>query len=129
MYLPLLMIDLREYFSKKVKKTKTVSPSAQVILFYDMYNRLQRPITPVELGDKCGYTKMTMSRVVDKLENLGICRVERKGKNRFAWFEQEGIALWEKVNSHLRSPVRKKVYACFSEKGVQTTLPKAGISA
>ena len=129
MYLPLLMIDLREYFSKKVKKTETVSPSAQVILLYDLYNKLQRPITPIQLGDKCGYTKMTMSRVVDKLESMGICRVEQKGKNRFAWFELEGIALWEKVNFHLRSPVLKKVYACFSEKRTHTTLPKAGISA
>lgn len=128
-YLPDLMIDLREYFSKKNKKKEKISPSAQVVLLYDIYNKVQKPITPVELAMKCGYTKMTMSRVIDELESIGVCRVEQKGKNRFAWIEPESGELWEKVKKDLRSPVWKKVYAQTSDQMLQTRIPLAGISA
>lgn len=129
MYLPQLMIDLREHFSKKSAKRVRLSPSAQVVLLSDIYSRLERPVTPVELGAKFGYTKMTMSRVIDELEHLGICRVEQKGKNRFAWIEPEGIALWERISMHLRSPVKRRLYAS-SEKNIgHSGCPKAGISA
>jgi hypothetical protein len=70
-----------------------------------------------------------MSRVIDELENIGICRVEQCGKNRFVWIESEGKELWEKVNQFMRSPVKKKVYLSFLQESTTTELPHAGISA
>lgn len=129
MYLPQLMIDLKEHFSKKNEKRMRLSPSAQVVILSDIYNRLERPITPVQLGAKFGYTKMTMSRVIDELDHLGICRVEQKGKNRFASIEPESITLWERIRTHLRSPVKRRVYASSQKNIRHSGYPKSGITA
>jgi DNA-binding MarR family transcriptional regulator len=129
MYLPLLMIDLREHFSNAGKKTITLSPTAQLMVLYNIIKGLEFPITPVSLAKQFNYTKMTMSRVIDELENIGICRVGQRGKNRFVWIESEGKELWEKVNQFMRSPVKKKVYIRFLQESIMTELPKAGISA
>jgi DNA-binding MarR family transcriptional regulator len=129
MYLPLLMIDLREYFSKSGKKSNKLSPPAQLIVLYHLNKGLEFPVTPVSLVTLFSYTKMTMSRVVDELENIGICRVEQSGKNRYAWIESEGRELWEKVKQFMRTPVKNKVYISFLQESIPTELPKAGISA
>lgn len=129
MYLPLLMIDLREYFSNAGKKAITLSRTAQLVVLYNMLKGLEFPVTPVSLATLLNYTKMTMSRVVDELENIEICRVEQRGKNRFVWIEPEGKELWEKVNQFMRSPVKKKVYIRFLQESIKTELPQAGISA
>lgn len=129
MYLPFLMIDLREYFSNTSKKTVMLSPTAQLIVLCNIFKGLEFPVTPVSLAKQFNYTKMTMSRVIDELENIGICRVEQCGKNRFVWIESEGKELWEKVNQFMRSPVKKKVYLSFLQESTTTELPHAGISA
>ncbi len=129
MYLPFLMIDLREYFSISGKKPNKLSPTAQLIVLYHLNKGLEFPITPASLVKLFSYTKMTMSRVVDDLENTGICRVEQSGKNRYAWIESDGWELWEKVNQFMRSPVKNSVYIRFLHKSIPTELPKAGISA
>lgn len=129
MYLPFLMIDLREYFSNTSKKTVMLSPTAQLIVLCNIFKGLEFPVTPVSLAKQFNYTKMTMSRVIGELENIGICRVEQCGKNRFVWIESEGKELWEKANQFMRSPVKKKVYISFLQESTTTELPQAGISA
>jgi len=126
-YLPLLMIDLREVYTKKREQREKVSPSTQVTILYEIYHSLPRPFTPKDVGTVVGYTKMTMSRVIDELESLSLCRVEEKGKNRLAWFEYEGCTLWDKVAGRLRSPVKRKMYVSMQVNEVPYT--KAGTSA
>lgn len=129
MFLPLLMIDLREHFSMASKKPRKLSPTAQLMVLYNVLKGLEFPVTPVSLAKLFNRTKMTMSRVVDELENIGICRVEQSGKNRLVWLESQGLELWEKVNQFMRSPVKKKVYIRFLQESITTELPQAGISA
>lgn len=128
MYLPLLLINLSDDFAKSGEKRVLFSPSTQVLILYSIYNELPKPVTPNELGTKLGYTKMTMSRVIDELVDLDICKVEQKGKNRFAWLKYEGQELWERSTSLLRSPVKRKIYARFPLIKHES-LPLAGISA
>jgi DNA-binding MarR family transcriptional regulator len=123
------MIDLREHFSIAGKKPDKLSPTAQLVVLYNMLKGLEFPVTPVSLATLFNYTKMTMSRVIDELENIEICRVEQSGKNRFVWIESEGRELWEKVIKFMRSPVKKKDYIRFLQESIMTELPQAGISA
>lgn len=126
-YLPLLMIDLREVYTKNRELREKVSPSTQFTILHKIINSLSSPFTPKETGIVLGYTKMTMSRVIDELESLSICRVEERGKNRFAWFECDGRELWERVSRRLRSPIKRKIYVAMQVK--ELPYKKAGISA
>jgi DNA-binding MarR family transcriptional regulator len=130
LYIPALMLELKDFFPRKSNNTiKKVLPATQVVLLSDMYNKLPRPVTAVELGDLFGYTKMTMSRVVDELERLGIAVVEKKGKNKFTFIELENKVLWDKIADNLRTPVSKKIYVKIQFNDIYTKLLKAGLTA
>ena len=110
MYLPDLMIDLREHFSKARQEQGHLSPSAQVSVLYNLQKGLPQPFTPVKLETVCGYTKMTMTRAVDELAGHGLCRTEKKGKNKLVWFNYQARELWEKALPLLRTPIKKVLY-------------------
>lgn len=107
MYLPDLAIDLREHFTKARQEQAHLSPSAQVSVLYHLQKDLPQPFTPKELEKRLGYTKMTMTRAVEELVNHGLCRSEKKGKNKLVWFNYQAYELWEKALPLLRNPIKK----------------------
>ncbi len=110
MYLPDLMIDLREHFNA-TKKTKTkLLPSAQLTLFYHL---LRKPLSAMHLtalARLLDYTPMTAMRAVDNLEGAGLCETEQLGRDRVVVFPLQSKALWEKAEPFLTTPIEKEVF-------------------
>lgn len=90
------------------------------ILLHDVSGVIQK-----DLALKTGYTAMSISSAIESLEQAGLCRIERKWKERFVYFLLQGHDLWEKALPMMRSPVRKRVFNALNP----GRLPFAGVSA
>ena len=131
LYLPVLAMDLREYFHQRRKRIHTFSPATQALVLFWLYtgHGLGREgTTPTEMARKLGYTKMTMSRafrevdgVLDELlvaENTGGAREDTL----------HGRALWERLQPYWRNPVLRRHYVAAGE-GAPTFGLRAGLTA
>jgi len=110
MYLPDLGLDLREYFIKKRSKTVILGPSTQAVILFALTKIMTAPVTPTQLAEELGYSRMTMTRSLDEIESLGLAEVSVTGRKRLVSFDKNHRNLWEKALSHLRSPVKENVW-------------------
>lgn len=122
LYLPMLALDLRDYFVTKRGAVKKLSPAAQVLVLYSIYKHrglFDDSLTMTDWAEELGYTKMTMTRafrdirsILENDENIGVLR---------------GRQLWDRLRPFLRSPVLKTRYYDFDVFGSEPIL--AGDSA
>ena len=110
MYLPDLGIDLREYFIKKRAKTVILGPSTQAVILYALTQTMIEPVTPTQLAEELGYSRMTMTRSLDEIESAELAEVSVEGRKRLVHFGKNRRELWEKALPHLRSPVKENVW-------------------
>ena len=110
MYLPDLGIDLREYFIKKRSKTIILGPSTQAVILYALTKKMIEPVTPSQLAEALGYSRMAMTRSLDEIESLELAEVSITGRKRLVQFAKNRRELWKKALPHLRSPVKENVW-------------------
>jgi len=113
LYLPDLAIDLREHFIKARSKPLTLGPATQAVILYALTRKMTEPVTPKELTEKLGYSKMSMSRSIDEIEAAELAEVVADGKKRLVRFEKNRRNLWEKALPYLKTPVKESVWAKF----------------
>ena len=117
MYLPELLIDLRESFNQPRAKQKTdkLLPSAQFLLLYHILNRnnnwKMENNSFKEIAQKLNYTPMAITNAVDDLKQHDIVDVFGE-KEKYIKFKFEGKDLWRRAEEQniLTSPVLKTVY-------------------
>ena len=108
MFLPMLMIDLRERFSKAESRVQDkLSPVSQLVVIHQI---LREPVTHIplgQLGERLAYSPQAMSHAQDELQTAKLCDVRRAGKSIFLEFALRGKALWERAEPVMTSPVRR----------------------
>ena len=115
LYLPDLLIDLREYFAgQRAKPPKTLTPSAQHLLLMAIEQHIERFGSARAIGDRLPYTAMTVGRAMDELADLELAEIGKDGKNKILAFPagEHGVdwrALWERALPHLQSPVGRSL--------------------
>jgi hypothetical protein len=109
MYLPMLAIDLREYFRTLRSEVPTLSPSTQAIII-DALLRKTEVITPSGMAQRLGYSAMTMTRAFNELATAKLADVTVESRQRHLRFNQNGRELWTKALPLLRSPVNKRLF-------------------
>jgi len=128
MFLPSLMVDLRERFGRVPPATgKRLAPATQCVLLYHL---LRESIEGVPLGniaEKVGYSAMNLSRVKDELEAAGLCGIGRRGRSVVIEFSEHGPDLWRAAQPFLRSPVGKSHWVEW--KRVSYPAIRAGLTA
>ena len=105
LYLPMLAIDLREHFIARREEVKKVSPAAQMLVLYAIYNHrilFDQNTTLTAWGKELNYTKMTMTRAFREL------RTVLEGEEHFE--KLAGRRLWDRLRPYLRSPIRRRRY-------------------
>ena len=108
MFLPMLMIDLREHFSKAASRIQDkLSPVSQLVVIYQILRRPDARLPLAQLGERLAYSPQAMSFAQDELQDAKLCNVRRAGKMVFLEFELRGKALWEKTQPLMASPVRR----------------------
>jgi hypothetical protein len=120
MYLPDLLIDLRENFGNtKNKDRKThLLPSAQFIVLYHLLHRNYKieEYSFKELAQKFGYTQMGITKAINNLKRHGLCKTEGT-KEKFIHFNFERHELWNVALPLMVNPVFKKIYVDEKPKG------------
>ena len=108
MFLPMLLIDLRERFSKAESRIQDkLSPVSQLVVIYQI---LRDPVAQIplgQLGEKLAYSPQAMSHAQEELQIANLCEVHRAGKMVFLDFTVRGKALWERAEPIMSSPVRR----------------------
>lgn len=110
MYLPDLLIDLREHFTRARKVVKNLSPAAQTVLLYLIIKNEKGPLNGGALAGLMGFSRMTISRVFDELENLKLAVVKNSGKERLLTVTLGKKELWEKSLPFMTDPVKKSFF-------------------
>jgi hypothetical protein len=128
LFLPMLLIDLRERFPRTSRKDSAAlsAPSQVLLLFYLLGNAVDG-VSLRELAAKLGYSSMTLSNVRDELESTNLCTVAEKGRSRHLRFESNRLQLWETVRPRLRTPVKATHWVNWS--GPCTGALASGLSA
>ncbi|MFT7542970.1 MAG: hypothetical protein ACI9K5_003952 [Gammaproteobacteria bacterium] len=108
LFLPPLGIDLREHFIRQQKPPRQLDPSAQVLVLSGALRRIQET-TLAQAAEDCGYSKMTMSRAFDAVEQLGLGIRGKRKRERVLQFTNTGLDLWNAAEPYLRDPVLRRL--------------------
>jgi len=129
MYVPALGIDFREHFRKPRPVERELNPSSQAVLIHALLRDTEN-LSPTILAAKLGYSVMTMSRALDRLEAAGIGKSSStgRGRDRRLLLVESRRELWEKAQPLLKSPV-KGCHAIQVLRDRHLPGPQAGLSA
>jgi hypothetical protein len=111
LFLPELLVDLREHFPRKKEKKDSLTPSSQALLLYHILHRYEKieNLSFKELAQKFGYTQMAITKIADDLGNNELCTIEGT-KEKYIHFHGPIPELWHMAKPVLVSPVIKRVY-------------------
>ena len=114
LYIPMLGLDLREYFkpSKLAEKTKLSGPAQAVILREILHNDCSG-LPAKELANILGYTPMTITRAINELTDRELAEAKKVGREKHLNFPCTGRSLWEAALPLLHSPVTKRILVAW----------------
>lgn len=107
--------DLSEVY-KRVVKAEKISAATQLAILYHILHRPPDGELLNQWAVRLGYSPMTLTKVRDELDGLGLCEREQGAKPRGLRFLFQGKELWEKARPHLRSPIAKTHHAKFQKR-------------
>lgn len=108
MFLPMMMIDLREqYLRKGTKAPERLSTVAQVMVLYHLVRHPLNHVSLAEIADRLAYSRMAISKAHEELELAQICDVKRMGREVWLEFRGSRRTVWHAAEPVLSSPVRK----------------------
>ena len=109
MYLPDLLIDLKEFGVKPKGQPQNMQPAAQFLLLYHLQVECLEGINLKGIAEKLFYNAMTITRATSFLHNIGLCTLQGT-KDRFLHFEGSKKELWVKAEPLMTNPVKKAQY-------------------
>jgi hypothetical protein len=121
LYIPEMLIDLRESFNIERTIGENFAPSTQFILIFHLLKQTLNGNTPNEVKAIINkfeknvnkgfeiYSRMTINRVFNELENFNICSVERKNGTKYLFFPDSKKNLFDKAKKYMLNPVSKKL--------------------
>ncbi len=111
LYLPALLIDLKEIYAKPRKLKSNLVPSAQCLLLYYILNSTNDldNLSLKRIAGKFNYTSMAISKAVDNLQQFQLCELLGT-KEKHIHFIGNRSDLWEKALPFMVNPVLKRVY-------------------
>jgi hypothetical protein len=109
-YLPELLISLKESIQKPQSFPELITPSAQLLLLYHLQVEHLEGFTFKEIARKLDYTPKTITKIAAELKAKKLCKIEGTKEKRFA-FEVGRKQLWRMINPRMQSPISKSYYA------------------
>ena len=113
LYLPELGVALSEHFKRIITEPiKTYSPATQLVILDALVHGSNEAMNGTRLAEKFGYSLMTISRVLNEIEETGLAEVLTQGRERKLHFNLNKRELWEKAKTQLKNPIRmsKTIY-------------------
>ncbi|MFH0988471.1 MAG: MarR family transcriptional regulator [bacterium] len=111
LFLPALLMDLKEMFKKPKRRKESLLPSAQVILLYRILKRDDRieEYTFKELAVRLKYTPMAITKAAENLRFHNLCEVNGT-KKKYLQFPKSIPDLWNAALPLLVTPVLKRTF-------------------
>jgi len=109
MFIPQLLIDLREFRHTAQKKKEKIQPAAQCLLLFHLLKENVEDMNFKTIAEKLNYTPMTITRAVNELTEKALCRIEGR-KDKKIVFERDKKAVWERALPYLQNPVKRTIY-------------------
>lgn len=111
LFIPQLMIDLREIYRKPAKNAEKLLPSSQLIVFHYILNRNNRIEEKNfrQLSSLFHYSTMAITKAANNLDTLKLCSITGE-KDKFLRLDTNIATLWEKAYPYLINPVKKRVF-------------------
>ncbi len=109
LFIPQLLIDLRDYRQTVPAKKEKLTPAAQCIFLYHLLKENIEAFSLKKVAKKLGYTQATVTRAVQVLVNKSIATKIAKNKEVRIVFDRNKKELWQKALPLLQTPV-KNVY-------------------
>lgn len=107
MFLPMLMIDLRERFPRGRAEPGKLTPIAQLIIIYHLVRENITNMPLAQIASQLGYSPMAISQARDELQTSELCEVVKSGRTLSIHFKWQTLQLWEHALPFLSSPVRR----------------------
>lgn len=108
MYLPDLLIDLKDTLSIARKSSDIMDPATQFLFLVHILKGTIEGVSFKNLANQLGYGKMTISRVADYLKENNLCKITGSKEKQFI-FEKNKKDLWNRSLPLLVSPVKRSV--------------------
>jgi len=106
MYLPDLLIDLKEFGNKPRELPQLMQPAAQLLLLYHLQVESLEGINLKGIAEKLFYNGMTITRAAVYLHHAGLCTLTGV-KEKTLHFDLDKKYLWEKAEPLMHEPVKK----------------------
>lgn len=128
MFLPMLMIDLREqYPRRRGHPHNLLSSVAQVVVIYHIVREPLNGIPLKEIALRLGYSATAIGKAHDELKDAGLCEVERSGKALSLNFKGNRADVWRNAEHLLSTPIRRTHWIRWGHPRTDTAT--AGITA
>ncbi|MCK9205019.1 MAG: hypothetical protein M0P58_11380 [Bacteroidales bacterium] len=108
-FLPALMIDLKDYLKPERARKEHLTPAAQYLLLFHCQKQNLNATTYRQVTEAVPYNYLTVSRAVENLTSFGLCTTEG-GKEKLLIFNENGRELWRQASPFLINPVKKGIY-------------------
>jgi biotin operon repressor len=109
LYLPELLIDLKEIIPCPRYFPDFLSPSTQFLLLYHLEVEYLDSFSFKEIAEKLCYSPKTISKVAEELKAKDFCKVTGTKEKRFL-FGMSRKQLWKMIEPYMQSPIYKVFY-------------------
>ena len=106
MYLPALLIDLKEFGNTPIDQPLKMSPASQLLILYHLQVKTLENINLRNIAEKLNYNAMTITRSASYLDFSGLCSL-KGNREKFLQFNFSGKELWNKVEPLMTNPVKE----------------------
>ena len=108
-YLPELLISLKEINSKPPSFSEQLTPAAQLLLLYHLQVEHLDSFSFKEIAKKLNYSAKTITKIAVELKTKNVCKVTGAKEKRFV-FDIGRKQLWQISEPFMQSPVIKSYY-------------------
>ncbi len=128
MYLPEFLIAIEDRVEKSARKDEPFAPATQFAFLYLLNN------SPVEttmegLAEKLNYSKMTVTRIFDELNDKGIFTAFNSGRRRLLRYSEDRKTAWEQGKKYLINPVTDTKFINLNTQRLKDEFLESGITA
>ena len=109
MYMPDLLIDLKEFGNKPKEQPQVMQPAAQFLLLYHLQVDSLEGINLKGIAEKLNYNAMTITRAAYYLVNSVLCTLQGT-KDKFLHFDLNKMELWKRAEPLMNNPIKKSTF-------------------
>ena len=108
-FLPSLLVDLKDYLKPVPTRKEHLTPAAQFLLLFHLQKQSLDGANFKHVTEVVHYTYLTVTRAIEILTSFGLCKTEG-GKEKILRFEENRKELWQKALPFLINPIKKSVF-------------------